>query len=58
MKIIKSYWADKAQELKTESEIKNYLENNEIKTLYIGERQIKNFRFDFDGRFVCRFLEG
>lgn len=50
MKIINSYWADKAQEKISEAQILQ--EANNIKKLFIGTQQIKQFEFNTgkDGR--------
>ena len=43
MKIIKNYWGDKKQELKSENDFKEYVKNNEIKNCFIGLKEVKNF---------------
>jgi len=44
MKIIKNYWGNKEQEIKSENDFKDYIKNNEVKKCFIGLKEIKNFK--------------
>ena len=46
--IIKSYWANKTEEIQKEAEIKDYLKNNEIKQFNIDDKNLKNFKIVFE----------
>ena len=57
MKVIKGYWSDKIQEEKSEFEIKNHIKNNTIKNVFVGYKEIKNFKISIDqnNRFLLRY---
>lgn len=50
MKIIKGYWADKLAEKRAEENIKNHLKKYDIKKVFVGYKEIKNFKVTTDDR--------
>jgi hypothetical protein len=56
MKIIKHYWANKEEEIKSESEFKEYISSQEIKKVFIGFKEIKNFKIEIESeRMIFRY---
>ena len=57
MKVIKNYWGCKIAQEKSETEFKEHIENNEIKKVFIGFKEIKNFKIliEEDGRMILRY---
>ena len=55
--IIKSYWANKTEEIQQESFIKDYLKHIKInKCFFANGKQIKKFKLDFENnRFILRY---
>lgn len=56
MKIIKHYWANKEEEIKSETEFAKHIEKQEIKKVFIGLKEIKNFKIETEnGRMILRY---
>ena len=56
MKIIKSYWANKEEEINSETKFSQHIEKQEIKKVFIGFKQIKNFKIETEnGRMILRY---
>lgn len=55
MKIIKTYWGDKEQEIISEKEISEIVSTNEIKRVFKGLKEIKYFSFKTEGRFYILY---
>ena len=56
MKIIKSYWASKEEQIISEGEFVNHIKNQEIKKVFIGFKEIKNFKIEIqDERMILRY---
>lgn len=48
MEIIKSYWSNKKEQEISENSFLEYNQNFEIKNVFIGFEQIKNFKISFE----------
>ena len=48
MKIIKSYWANKKEEEIAEKLFSEHIKKFELKTVFIGFKQIKNFKIEIE----------
>lgn len=56
MEIINSYWANKEEEQISETNFSKFIAKNEIKRVFIGLKEIKNFKIETDGdRMMLRY---
>ena len=56
MKIISSYWASKNEEEISENAFSEHVKKFELKTVFIGFKQIKNFKIEIEnGRMILRY---
>lgn len=56
MKIISSYWSNKKQQEISENEFSKHIENYKIEKVFIGFRQIKNFKIEIENeRMILRY---
>jgi hypothetical protein len=56
MKIIKNYWSDKAEEIKSENDFLTHIQSQPITKVFIGFKEIKNFKIEIiDGRMILRY---
>lgn len=56
MKIISSYWASTKEQEISESVFLNHVQNFKIEKVFIGFKQIKNFKIEFEnGRMILRY---
>ncbi len=56
MKIINSYWANKEEEIKSETEFSQHIKKQEIKKVFIGFKEIKNFKVEIENeRMILRY---
>ena len=56
MELIKSYWSKKLEGQKSETAFLNHIKKHEIKKVYIGFKEIKNFKIEIeDGRMILTY---
>lgn len=56
MKIISSYWGSEKEKEVSESAFLNHVQDFKIKKVFIGLKEIKNFKIEFEnGRMILRY---
>ena len=56
MEIISSYWSNKSEQEISENAFLEHVKKFELKTVFIGFKQIKNFKIEIEnGRMILRY---